>query len=170
MSALIWNIRGFGNTAAQIYLKKLLNIHKPFLVGILEPKQQSQRIAEFAQKINYPNFAQISPTNSHIWLFWLQGFQVTIIEASEQHLTVLVDGETPMQLTLVYAKSLRVDRTHLWHHLRAHSMVNIPWIVGGDFNTILRTTEKRGGVAPDLGSIQDFRECLVDANLSEIRF
>lgn len=170
MSAIIWNMRGFGNTSALVYLKNMLNTHRPFVLGILEPKQQPNMIEEYAQKINYPNFAHFSPLNTHIWLFWLQGIQVTTLDVSEQHVTVLVGGDFPLRISFVYAKCLRVDRNELWNHLRTQSNNDTPWIVGGDFNTILRTSEKRGGVVPDLGSIQDFQECLIDANLSEISY
>lgn len=55
-------------------------------------------------------------------------------------------------------------------HIRSHSHIDLPWLLGGDFNTILRPTEKRGGLDPDIASIQDFQECLLDSNLSEINF
>lgn len=123
----------------------MLNTHRPFILGILEPKQQPSEIAEFAQKIKYPNFAHFSPQNTHIWLFWLQDIQVNIIEVSDQHVTALVDGEIPLRISFVYAKCLRAERHELWNHLRAHGTVDIPWLAGGDFNTILRPSEKRGG-------------------------
>lgn len=53
MSVLIWNIGGFGNTAALMYLKNMINTNKSFLVGILELKQQPNKIEEYAQKIGY---------------------------------------------------------------------------------------------------------------------
>lgn len=170
MSAIIWNMRGFGNTAALMYLQKILNNHRPFLVGILEPKQQPNKIEEYAQKINYPNFAQYSPNNNHIWIFWLRGIEITLLDISDQHVTVLVGGEAPLRVSFVYAKCLRAERLDLWNQLRTQSLSDIPWLIGGDFNTILRASEKRGGLDPDLGSIQDFQECVVDTNLSEIRY
>lgn len=51
MSALIWNMRGFGNPAALTYLKNLISIHKPIILGILEPKQPASKIAEYAHKL-----------------------------------------------------------------------------------------------------------------------
>lgn len=58
----------------------------------------------------------------------------------------------------------------MWNHLRANNISDIPWLVGSDFNNIIRTSEKQGGLLPDTGSMQDFQECLVDTNLSEISF
>lgn len=46
----------------------------------------------------------------------------------------------------------------------------MPWIIRGDFNTILSTKEKRGGLDPDLGSMADFQDCIIDVGLSEIEF
>lgn len=170
MSVLIWNIRGLGNHLALQYLKDMINRHQPLIVGILEPKQRHSKIGDYAQQIGLPNFAHAEPANNHIWVFWPHGVDITVLDVSDQHLSVLLGGEDPIKFSFVYAKCLRYERQALWDQLRLHSDIDIPWLVGGDFNTILRVSEKRGGLDPDMGSIQDFRECLVENNLSEVAY
>lgn len=108
--------------------------------------------------------------NDHIWIFWTRDIEITIREAATQHITVDVDGDYTFRFSCIYAKCTRAERVELWDQIRALSNINIPGLVGGDFNMILRATEKRGGLAPDYGSIQDFHECLVHSNLSEIPY
>lgn len=58
----------------------------------------------------------------------------------------------------------------LWDDLREASDSRIPWMVGGDFNTILKVDEKKGGRGVDLNAIQDVREFVVHVGVSEIEF
>lgn len=80
------------------------------------------------------------------------------------------NGESNILLTFVYAKSSRVERQELWQHLLQLSQLNGPWIIGGDFNTILNATEKKGGLEPDMPSMDDFHECLLNAQVSDIGY
>lgn len=139
------------------------------ILGILEPKQPATKIEEFVHKIGFPNFAHGAPVNNHIWLFWTTHVHIDFVDVQEQQLTIDLGGSQNCRFTIVYAKCSRAEREALWIQLWEYSM-EMHWIVGGDFNTILSDTEKRGGLALDYGSIHDFKECLVGANLSGIRY
>lgn len=139
------------------------------ILGILEPKQPATKIEEFVHKIGFPNFAHGASVNNHIWLFWTTHVHIDFVDVQEQQLTIDLGGSQNCRFTIVYAKCSRAEREALWIQLWEYSM-EMHWIVGGDFNTILSDTEKRGGLALDYGSIHDFKECLVGANLSGIRY
>lgn len=49
-------------------------------------------------------------------------------------------------VTVVYASPVRIVRQHLWP-LLDNIAINThgPWIIRGDFNTIMNSTERRGG-------------------------
>lgn len=93
-----------------------------------------------------------------------------MLDVSEQHLSLSIGSDDPIKSSFVYAKCLSSEQHDLWNQLRIHSNANMPWLVEGDFNTILRSSEKKGGVPSDMGSIQDFLECIVESNLSEITY
>lgn len=147
----------------------MITKNKPILVGILEPKQPESKIEEFAHKIGYPRFCHGSPVNTHIWLFWTREIDISITEIAE-HITMDVRGDEEIMLSLVYAKCFMVERQVLWIQIRSHSNTDLSWLVGGDFSTILRPSEKRGGLAPNMGSIQDFHDCLIESALQEISY
>lgn len=49
--------------------------------------------------------------------------------------------------SLVYAKCTVTERRSLWDDLsNLSSVVNGPWLVGGDFNTVMSTEERLEGV------------------------
>lgn len=78
MSVIIWNIRGLANSTALLYVKNMITTHQSMLVGILEPKQHSSKIGEYAQKICFPKCAHASPVNYHICLFWVQEIDIMV--------------------------------------------------------------------------------------------
>lgn len=72
-------------------------------------------------------------------------------------------GETIL-LTNVYAPSDIRGKIRLWDHIRyvRSSAPYFPWILGGDFNSILSLDKKRGGW-PRLGPTSDLFQAQVDA-------
>lgn len=141
-------------------------------MGILEPKHHARQIEEFARKIGFERCFHGDPTNTHIWIFWRTFVQLRDFNVSEQCISFNIhrSGELDIKISAVYAKCNRIDRVALWDELRAASTTSDPWIVGGDFNTILKIDEKKGGNAVDIRAIHDFRECIMDSGLTEIEF
>lgn len=62
-------------------------------------------------------------------------------------------------------------RKQTWNVLRWLSdMSNLPWLCMGDFNNILSTKEKMGGLTISPYRIQDFRESIQYARLLDLGF
>ena len=68
----------------------------------------------------------------------------------------------------LYAACVEAERKILWKGL-ANSMnsFSIPWIVGGDFNTILKASE-RSSSSQFLGSMRSFKDFLSDARVIDL--
>ncbi|KAL0292619.1 UNVERIFIED_CONTAM: hypothetical protein Sangu_2527700 [Sesamum angustifolium] len=62
----------------------------------------------------------------------------------------------------MYAKCDTVERRALWDTFCAVSVGASPWIVGGDFNTVLSPDERSGGSAPSLIAMSDFHDAIAD--------
>ncbi|KAL0329325.1 UNVERIFIED_CONTAM: hypothetical protein Sradi_4919200, partial [Sesamum radiatum] len=77
---------------------------------------------------------------------------------------VPLDGRF-MARRLVYAKCDTIERRALWDTLRAVSIGTSPWIVGGDFNTVLSPDERSGGSAPSGIAMSDFHDAIADSAL-----
>ncbi|EOY25449.1 Uncharacterized protein TCM_016755 [Theobroma cacao] len=72
----------------------------------------------------------------------------------------------PFAATFVYAKCTRQERLELWNCLRSLSLdMQGPWMVGGDFNTIVSCAERLNGAPPHGGSMEDFATTLLDCGL-----
>ncbi|KAK4414970.1 hypothetical protein Salat_2604000 [Sesamum alatum] len=53
----------------------------------------------------------------------------------------------------------------VWDVLRAVSIGASPWMVGGDFNTLLSLDERSGGAAPSSVAMSDFHDAIADCAL-----
>ena len=51
-----------------------------------------------------------------------------------------------------------------------HRKGNHPWVILGDFNEILYTSEKEGGNMRPNGMMREFRECLMDCGLEDLGY
>ncbi|XP_026450520.1 uncharacterized protein LOC113350592 [Papaver somniferum] len=83
--------------------------------------------------------------------------EVGISEVIKKVITVDVGG---VLVFGVHAASLANDMRELWLELEKISIMNLPWLVIGDFNTVLSTEEKKGGRSPLGVAMQDFHNCI----------
>ncbi|KAL0290139.1 UNVERIFIED_CONTAM: hypothetical protein Sangu_2586400 [Sesamum angustifolium] len=69
--------------------------------------------------------------------------------------------------TVVYGANDTISRRGLWQKLvlLANSISDEPWIVGGDFNTVLDMSEVCGSSADIHLAMTEFRDCLLDTGL-----
>ena len=75
-------------------------------------------------------------------------------------------------VTCVYASCDGVEQRLLWDHLRSLSQMkcNVPWCVVGDFNSVLSSVEKKGGLFPRGLYIVEFKDCMSECMLSDVGF
>ncbi|KAL0292648.1 UNVERIFIED_CONTAM: hypothetical protein Scaly_2580500 [Sesamum calycinum] len=105
---------------------------------------------------------------NQIWFFWGPDVRCQVLVEHEQLLHVWLESNKwpkPLFVMAVYAKCDTVERRALWDALRAISVGASPWIVGGDFNTVLSPDERSGGSAPSGIAMSDFHDAIADCAL-----
>lgn len=145
MSVLLWNIRVPGTAASVEYLQIMVRKRKPFMVGILEPEQSISKMAELATTMGFSNYSHRYPSNNHIWFFWIINMNVFNIQSHPQMISFYVryQEEQTIRISFVYAKCQRLERVGLWNNIKNNAQQSMPWINGGDFNTILSRRKNR---------------------------
>ncbi|XP_061366774.1 uncharacterized protein LOC133309926 [Gastrolobium bilobum] len=74
-------------------------------------------------------------------------------------------------VTFVYGSPRRCEREILWENLEElAASVNSPWIILGDFNSVLKQCEKVGGMDVCWRSIMEMQDCLDLCGVSDIGF
>ncbi|KAK2651365.1 hypothetical protein Ddye_011221 [Dipteronia dyeriana] len=87
----------------------------------------------------------------------------------------LVSIKKEVVICNVYASNTEPERKELWEFiLLKQSLFSIPWCIGGDFNTVLDPSERRGGVC-EMGSVKNFQDfvrhvMVVDISLQGVPF
>ena len=80
-------------------------------------------------------------------LFWRHDFNLSICSYSRSHIDTLIDRDSdqPWRLTCFYGAPETHLREHSWDLLRTlKNQYSIPWCCMGDFNEIVRNSEKSG--------------------------
>ena len=82
-------------------------------------------------------------------MMWTYEIKVTSSEIHRNYIDIRIDENSASgwRFTGLYGEP-RGDRKHLtWDYLRGlQAMVDLPWVVAGDFNEILQAREKEGGL------------------------
>ena len=74
-------------------------------------------------------------------------------------------------ISLVYAKCTQRERLLLWESMfELANTINVPWVIGGDFNVIYNEEEKLGGRPVIELEIWDFNHCINVCNLEDRGF
>lgn len=99
--------------------------------------------------------------------------QVQVLHTNEQFINCYVEnssGSCKAYVTVIYAKNTTTEITALWAALlRFGAPITGPWVLTGDFNSILDSTDRL--VSPvTTTETQDFRNCLDSLLLSKVCF
>ncbi|KAL6570158.1 hypothetical protein OROMI_014672 [Orobanche minor] len=150
------------------------NKHKnpaPFnILALIEPKVDLNTNF-FLKRFGFHSVC--ANVSNHIWLFTETDTKIQILKNTEQMLHVEVNCSsipTVFFLTVVYGRHTKIQRRDLWDDLLSVSQNQVPWMVGGDFNIILQPEEKKGGAGPIQSDMEEFSDCLLNCNLSDVGF
>ncbi|KAI3463155.1 hypothetical protein Pfo_019818 [Paulownia fortunei] len=164
---MVWNVRGIGNEPTQKHVHNFCRLHKIKIMVVLEPKVQLDSNF-FCRRFAFSQvFANCS---NKIWCFVNNEFQCKILSDQEQFLHMEVKSHllpSTFLLTFIYAKCDIAGRRELWNALRDIAEQNDaqPWLIGGDFNTILHLNERTGNNGNRLTSMNDFGDMIGDCGL-----
>lgn len=174
------NVRGFNIRSHRSGFKKWFKLNKPIFGGIIETHVKQPKSMKFINDIlpgwfledNY-GFADLGK----IWVIWHPSVKVAVLAKSLQMITcevLLPQATSSMVVSIIYASNEHDTRKELWSELvetTSTRVGNKPWLVLGDFNQTLHPLEHSS--APTLNvdrRTREFRECLLDSELSDILY
>ncbi|XP_031260175.1 uncharacterized protein LOC116118324 [Pistacia vera] len=139
-----WNIRGLNGFSKQRVVRNWISASSLGLIGLLETKVEQ----------------------SHLYLHCsLQEITCKVTHVSEGF---------SFGITFVYGSNDPGNRRNLWDFLRDQStefdLEGLPWLVLGDFNAILGASDRVGGDPAWYGYMDDFGQCIHDAELIGVPF
>ncbi|KAF3627037.1 hypothetical protein FXO37_30068 [Capsicum annuum] len=161
MNIIIWNCRGGNNPEFKRNFRSLVDWHKPPLVALLETKKQNHQALldkfPFTRMIEVP----AAGNSGGLAILWndalLELDQISTID-QEIHAMIKVNSKDyPWLLSCVYASTYRNKRRILWHNLKSIKDNYFgKWLIGGDFNEVLYSADKKGGNPVNGSRTNDF--------------
>ncbi|KAJ6434072.1 hypothetical protein OIU84_017725 [Salix udensis] len=105
----------------------------------------------------------------------LRMIDVTLIHSSAQWMTCdvrSISNSEITRITFVYGMNGYVDRSTLWHYIQESSVhnTNIPWTLLGDFNAIMRPSDRCGGSNNWVSHHDDLPNCIMLSSLQQIPY
>lgn len=174
MSVLLWNCRGLGQDGTRNYIHKLRFQKKPGILFLSETLSEEGKFKRMKQSLKYDGFLEVprEGRGGGLALFWDKEWGVDLQSRSARHFDVVVrkEGEDPWRFTGVYGFSDATEKHLTWELMRnLHDAgLDMPWLIGGDFNCIMTEDEKFNG-APIPQSLMDgFCEAVQDCGLFDL--
>ncbi|KAI0492136.1 hypothetical protein KFK09_026402 [Dendrobium nobile] len=175
-SLLFWNCRGAKKVEAALYLKEVVKDYKVFFVGLLETKicslDNNQILKILGSNWNF-FMVPAGGLSGGLFILWRKDFAVfSVLEASSQLVVgkLEVIGKGSWIVASVYGSTDSQERKLLWDSLEKHCSVDLPLVIGGDFNCILSQDEKRGGRKFNMSQgSKDFQQFFINNDLHEVK-
>ncbi|KAK4381118.1 hypothetical protein Sango_2998500 [Sesamum angolense] len=145
---VIWNVRGLNRRYHQVAVRELVSEFRIHFTALLETRVMPSNISRVHAGLlpRWRWFTYYSGPGNRIWIAWNDDIiDVDILNIGSQfvHCRVLKhDMHEPIFLTVVYGANEVSARREVWQGLTELAMsVNLPWLVGGDFNAVLDMSE-----------------------------
>ncbi|GMI99700.1 hypothetical protein HRI_003639300 [Hibiscus trionum] len=175
IKTICWNAQGCGHQKILTAARQYIRVYRPDIFGIVEPRISGSRADFVVGSLGFPLSHRIEALgfSGGIWLCWRDTVHVTILLQHFQFLHCEVTCRHTgfsFFLTLVYASPTASKRKTLWPHLhRLAQMVHCPWLLMGDFNATLDTSERKGGTGSTQAS-HLFQDFIFNCGLRDIGF
>ncbi|KAL0288759.1 UNVERIFIED_CONTAM: hypothetical protein Sradi_7089800 [Sesamum radiatum] len=172
MNAAFWNVRGLNRRDHQVAVKELVNEFRLNFLGLLETRVSAVnvlRVQTFLPRWSW--FTDYDMPGNRIWIAWdddLLDVDVLNLDVQFIHCRISIRcAHLSVLATVVYGANDTVSRRGLWQSLvtLADSISDEPWIVGGDFNTVVDMSEVCGASADIHLAMNEFRDCIQGTGL-----
>ena len=150
MIVSFWNIRGLNLPLKQNGVLKHVRKNKVAIMGLLETKLNQQSLRNFISR-RFKNWRvaenfQHNP-NGRILIIWQEDrVDLEIMEITNQTIHCLATCKSTsikFSISFIYAFNTIVGRRPLWENLHNfNASLEHPWLLLGDFNSVLSSEEK----------------------------
>ncbi|OIT21093.1 hypothetical protein A4A49_63446, partial [Nicotiana attenuata] len=155
--------------------QRVVNMQKEhgfFIVALMEPFQKKKFIDKYKRRLGME--AAISNVNGKIWLFFDAVVEWDLLIDTEQQMTIRLYHQELgkyIMMTFVYARCCALERLELWDNLYyLASDMELPWLVGGDFNVVVGEEEKIGGLPVYPPEYEEFACCVNSCGLFDLGY
>ncbi|XP_039044627.1 uncharacterized protein LOC120184155 [Hibiscus syriacus] len=158
-----------GSPSFKRYFKEHCQHVRPKITALSETRISNHIADKVVSRLGFSNYTRAKGFSGGIELLWND--QVNLVSISNHFIHCrynLEDDSRWYFLTAVYASPEVIMRKHLWGRLsELNPKSDSPLILGGDFNSIVRSEERKGGMGLGSGIDKLFCEFIFDMGLLE---
>lgn len=149
---MAWNCRGESFLTALRHLSLLIKTNQPDILILVETRCPINVIDKIMNTTQFNSFVATEVVGFYgcIWTLWnSDDLTLDCLSVDEQIINVVVryHSQQPWLLSAIYASPNHIFRRDLWDYLSCMGqVVDIPWLLVGNFNQILWSDEKKGGL------------------------
>ncbi|KAK4380910.1 hypothetical protein Sango_3020100 [Sesamum angolense] len=151
----------------------LVNEFHLHFIGILETRVTVANLTRVKVRLlqNWKWFIDYPVPGSRIWLAWNHAeLDVEILDTSVQYVHCRITQRCLHEscyVTVIYGANDVIARRDLWTMLCDFSLcvVDLPWLVLGDFNAMLDMSEVCGASGDIRMTMEEFNDCIISTGL-----
>ncbi|GMI64370.1 hypothetical protein HRI_000106300 [Hibiscus trionum] len=176
MKLMSWNVRGLNKPRTVGRLRQKLREENPGLFFLTETKVKDSKMAGIRRKCGFFNGIDVSAVgrSGGLSMGWKNCCKVSLRSYSVRHIDVLIEDDSEgnqWRCTGFYGHPEEQHRGESWDLLRSlDDMPDTPWLVLGDFNEIVLSSEKQGGRDRPVRQMEGFSAALSDCGLDDLGF
>ncbi|KAL0444897.1 UNVERIFIED_CONTAM: hypothetical protein Slati_2212400 [Sesamum latifolium] len=171
-SIACWNVRGLNRRDHQMAVCDLIREFDIKFIGLLETRVATHNISQIQSfMLRWNWFVDPNEVGNRIWLAWdVSEVVVDIISVHEQYIHCRISclrADYEFLVTVAYGLNDVVPHRALWSQLVTimEDVGEEPWLVLGDFNTVLDHSEVCGHSGDNQAAMGDFCTFLTDSAL-----
>ena len=150
MSLLVWNCRGLGNLVTKKELGDLTQAQDPSAVFIAETWMDEARLKKIKRNLHFDHMFFVPRINwgGGLVLYWKESLNLIVETSSKNQINCIIgkSREDGWRFTGFYGEPITHKRHESWDLLhQLNNRFRLPWMWSGDFNEIVRNSEKKGG-------------------------
>ena len=177
MKTLCLNCQGLGQPEAVQELGSLVQLHRPWLVFLLETRFFYDKVDGLQRQLGFTNGFGVGSfgRGGGLALLWTQDIDVQVESYDKLHIDAEVrepstQGAT-WRFTGFYGESRRELRHRSWELMKFLRTRNtLPWLCAGDFNEILDATEQFGGLVRPESQMDGFQDVVEVCGFADLGF
>lgn len=148
---ICWNCRGISNRDTSNRILKFLRQDKPSVLCLVETRADSSRVDRLISKLSRLwRWAAILANGYSggimvIWNSRLGLVSPIAISRRALHLIISYDQSHSWLISVIYNGTRLSSQTDLWFELSKLSTLDFPWLIIGDFYSIISSNDHKGG-------------------------
>lgn len=148
---ICWNCRGISSGDTSSRILRLIRTLKPAVICLVETRANEDRFIRFCRKVpkcwDCAAFLSDGFSGGIIVLWHKSIGTVTPVAVSRRalHIVISFDSSKTFLISMVYNSTRFCNQCYLWNELSKITALLIPWLIVGDFNTVLHRSEHKGG-------------------------